>query len=69
MYENNYKTLNLITTALDMNVYVKVSHLKLLTMSGLNYEILMRAFLILSLCVEILTICNIKLSLKNLMNP
>jgi hypothetical protein len=27
-YENNYKTLNLITTALDRNVYDKVSHLK-----------------------------------------
>jgi hypothetical protein len=27
-YENNYKTLNLITTALGRNVYDKVSHLK-----------------------------------------
>jgi hypothetical protein len=27
-YENNYKALNLITTALDRNVYDHVSHLK-----------------------------------------
>jgi hypothetical protein len=28
MYENNYKTLNLNTTALDRNVYDRVAHLK-----------------------------------------
>jgi hypothetical protein len=28
MYENNYKTLNLITTALAKNVYDKISHLE-----------------------------------------
>jgi hypothetical protein len=28
MYENNYKTLNLITTALGRNVYDRFSHLK-----------------------------------------
>jgi hypothetical protein len=27
-YENNYKTLNLITTALDRNAYDRVSHLE-----------------------------------------
>jgi hypothetical protein len=27
-YENNYKTLNLITTALGWNVYDRVSHLE-----------------------------------------
>jgi hypothetical protein len=27
-YENNYKTLNIITTALGMNVYDRVSHLE-----------------------------------------
>jgi hypothetical protein len=27
MYENNYRTLNLITTALGRNVYDRVSHL------------------------------------------
>ncbi len=29
MYENNYKTLNLITTALDRNVYDRVAHLEM----------------------------------------
>jgi hypothetical protein len=28
MYKNNYKTLNLITTALGMNVYDRVAHLQ-----------------------------------------
>jgi hypothetical protein len=28
MYKNNYKTLNLITTVLYMNVYDRVSHLE-----------------------------------------
>jgi hypothetical protein len=28
-YENNYKTLNLITTALNRNVYDRVSYLKI----------------------------------------
>jgi hypothetical protein len=28
MYENNYKTLNLITTALGRNVYDRVAHLE-----------------------------------------
>jgi hypothetical protein len=27
-YKNNYKTLNLITTALNMNVYDRVAHLE-----------------------------------------
>jgi hypothetical protein len=27
-YENSYKTLNLITTALDRNVYDRISHLE-----------------------------------------
>jgi hypothetical protein len=29
MYENNYKTLNLITTVLNINVYDRVSHLEI----------------------------------------
>jgi hypothetical protein len=29
MYENNYKTLNLITTAVGRNVYDRVSHLEI----------------------------------------
>jgi hypothetical protein len=28
-YKNNYKALNLITTALDMNVYDRVAHLEM----------------------------------------
>jgi hypothetical protein len=28
MYENNYKVLNLLTTALGMNVYDRISHLE-----------------------------------------
>jgi hypothetical protein len=28
MFENNYKTLNLITTALDRNIYDRVAHLE-----------------------------------------
>jgi hypothetical protein len=28
MYENNYKTLNLITTALGWNVYDRVAHIE-----------------------------------------
>jgi hypothetical protein len=35
-YENNYKTLNLITTALGRNVYDRVAHLRL----SLHVEIL-----------------------------
>jgi hypothetical protein len=42
---------------------------KLLTMIGLNYAILMRALLSLSLRVEILTTGNTRLSLRNLVNP
>jgi hypothetical protein len=37
-------------------------------MFGLNYAILMRALLRLSLCIEILIVGNIKLSLRNLAN-
>jgi hypothetical protein len=52
-YENNYETLNLITTALGRNMYDRVSHVmyKLLMMPGLNYAI-MRAHLKLSLLIR-----------------
>jgi hypothetical protein len=33
-YENNYKALNLIITALGRNVYDRVTHLELFMMSG-----------------------------------
>jgi hypothetical protein len=52
-YENNYKALNLITTAFGRNVYNRVAHLKRLIMYGLNCATHVRALLRLSLCVEI----------------
>jgi hypothetical protein len=67
-YENNYKALNLITTALDRNVYDRVTHLELLMMSGLNCAILIRVLLRLSLLTKIFTIDNTKLSFRNLVN-
>jgi hypothetical protein len=67
-YENNYKTFNLITTALGRNVYDRVTHLELLMMSGLNCAILIRVLLRLSLLTKIFTIDNTKLSLRNLVN-
>jgi hypothetical protein len=61
-YENNYKALNLITTALCRIV----SHaLKLLMVFGLNFAILMRALLKLSHLVRTLIIGNIKPFLRN----
>jgi hypothetical protein len=65
-YEHNYNALNFISTALDRNVYDKVSHLELLMMSGLSCATLMRAHLRLSLHIEIRTIGNIRLFLRNL---
>jgi hypothetical protein len=67
-YENNNKTLNLITTALGRNVYDRFSHLELLTMFGLSCAIPMRDLLRLSLYVGILIIGSTKLSLRNLVN-
>jgi hypothetical protein len=67
-YENNYKTLNLITTALGRNVCDRVSHLELFMMFGLNCAIPMRVLLRLSLLIRILIIGNTKLSLRNLVN-
>jgi hypothetical protein len=65
-YENNYKALNLITTALGRNVYDRVLHFKLLMMFGLSFVILMRALLKLSHLIRTLTIGNIKPLLRNL---
>jgi hypothetical protein len=65
-YENNYKTLNLITTALGRNVYNRVSHLET------AHDVLLKLYntyegpLRLSLLVRILTICNIKPLLRKL---
>jgi hypothetical protein len=63
-YENNYKALNLITTALGRNVYNRVAHLKLLMMSDLSCATSMRVSLRLSLHEEILITSNIILSHK-----
>jgi hypothetical protein len=65
-YENNYKALNLITTALGRNVYDRVLHFELLMMFGLSFIILMRALLKLSHLIRTLTIGNIKPLLRNL---
>jgi hypothetical protein len=67
-YENNYKALNLITTALGRNVYDHVSHLETAHEVCLNRAIPMRALLRLSLLVKILIIGSTKLFLRNLVN-
>jgi hypothetical protein len=68
-YENNYKTLNLITTALGRNVYDRVAHLETVMMFGLRCATLMRALLRLTLHVEILITGSTRLSLRNLESP
>jgi hypothetical protein len=67
-YENNYKVLNLITTALGKNVYDHISHLETTHDVWLNCAIPMRVLLRLSLLVRILIIDSTKLSLRNLVN-
>jgi hypothetical protein len=67
-YENNYKALKLITTALGRNVYDRVSYLELLMMFGSSCAILIRALLRLSLHVEILIADCTRLFLRNLVN-
>jgi hypothetical protein len=68
-YENNYKVLNLITTALDRNVYDRVSHPDMTHDVWLKLSIHMRALPRLSLHVEILITDSIRLSLRNLESP
>jgi hypothetical protein len=58
-YENNYKSLNLLTTVLGRNVYDHVAHL----------ETAHDIWLKLSLRIKILTIGNNKLFLRNLESP
>jgi hypothetical protein len=67
-YENNYKALNLITTALGRNVYDHVSHLELFMMLDLNCAIPMMVLLRFSPLIRILIIGSTKLSLRNLVN-
>jgi hypothetical protein len=65
-YENNYETLNLITTAQGRKVYDRVSHLEAAHDVWLRLCNTMRALLRLSLLVRILTIGIIKPLLRNL---
>jgi hypothetical protein len=69
MYENYYKVVNLITTALGRNVYDMVAHLETLMMYVLSCATLMRALLRLSLHAEIPITDSIRLSLRNLKSP
>jgi hypothetical protein len=68
-YENNYKALNIITTALGRNVYDRVAHLETARDVWLKlcntYEGLLRF----SLHVEIPITDSIRLSLRNLESP
>jgi hypothetical protein len=68
MYENNYKALNLITTALGRNVYERVLHLEMAHEFSLKCAILTRVLLKLSLLVRTLTIGSIKPPLRHLLN-
>jgi hypothetical protein len=65
-YENNYKTLNLITTARGMNVYDRVSYLE--TAHDVWLKLCNTYPLRLSLHVEILIIGSTRFFLRNLMN-
>jgi hypothetical protein len=68
-YENNYKTLNLITIALGRNVYDRVSHLETANDVWLKlcntYE---GFFEIKSSLIRTLIIGSIKHSIRNLVN-
>jgi hypothetical protein len=68
-YENIYKTLNLITTALGRNVYDMVAYLETAHDVWLKLCNHMRALLRLSLRVEIRIIDSTRLSLRSLESP
>jgi hypothetical protein len=68
-YENNYKTLNLITTAPGRNVYDRIAHLEILMIFDLSCATHMRALLRSSLRVEILITDSTRLFLRNLESP
>jgi hypothetical protein len=67
-YKNNYKTLNLITTALGRKVYDRVSHLEMAHDVWLKLCKPMSALLKLSHLVRTLIIGSIRLFLRNLVN-
>jgi hypothetical protein len=65
-YENNYKALILITTTLSRNVYDRVSYLETAHDVWLKLCNTYEGSSEISLCIEILTIGNIRLFLGNL---
>jgi hypothetical protein len=65
-YENNYKALNLITTALGRNVYDRVSHLETAHDVWLQLYNTYEGSYKISHLIGTLTIDNIKHSLRNL---
>jgi hypothetical protein len=67
-YENNYKTLNLITTAFGRNVYDHISHLESMMLFGKNCVTPLRVCLRLSRPIRTLTTWSTKLSLRNLVS-
>jgi hypothetical protein len=68
-YENNYKTLNLITTALGRNLYDRVAHLETAHDVWLKLCNTYEALLRLSPRIEILITDSIRLFLRNLKSP
>jgi hypothetical protein len=67
-YENNYKALNLITTALGRNVYDRLAHLKTAHDVWLKLCNTYEGHLKLNLLVRTRTICNIRHFLRNLVS-
>jgi hypothetical protein len=67
-YENNYKPLNLITTALGRNVYDRISHLESVHAIWKNCVTPLRVHLRLSQPIRALTTGSTKLFLRNLVS-
>jgi hypothetical protein len=67
-YENNYKALNLVATALGRNVYGRSSHLESAHVVWENCVTPLRVRLRLSRPIRTLTIGSTKLSLRNLVS-
>jgi hypothetical protein len=67
-YENNYKPLNLITTALGRNVYDRISHLESAHAIWKNCVTPLRVHLRLSQPIRTLTTGSTKLFLRNLVS-
>jgi hypothetical protein len=69
IYNNNYKTLNLITTALGSNVYDRVAHLEMAHDVWLKLCNTYEGSSRLSLHIKIPITDSIRLSLRNLESP